>query len=120
MQPPKPDNSRYRKGNWAETLACVLLLFKGYSILARRLRTPMGEVDILAACGDTLVLVEVKYRATLDAALASVKPQQQQRLQRAANYVAARYPRYAVRRWDLIALAPRRWPRHIVSVWEDR
>jgi putative endonuclease len=113
----KRDNSRYRKGVWAEYAAAALLLCKGYRIIERRLRTPLGEVDILAARGNTLVLVEVKYRATLEGALTSITPAQQQRLMRAAGYVAARYPRYSNFRWDIIALAPRRWPVHLVSPW---
>lgn len=111
------DNSRFKKGMWAETLACVLLLCKGYRIVARRLRTPQGEVDILAARGKTLVLAEVKYRNTVEAALTSITPHQQQRLMSAANYIAARYPQYDTRRWDIIALAPRAWPRHIINPW---
>lgn len=113
------DNSRYRKGWWAEWLACALLFIKNYRIIARRLRTPMGEVDILAAKADTLVLVEVKYRSTIAAALQSVSSHQQQRLMRAANYVAARYPRYTVRRWDIIAIAPHAWPQHVINVWAE-
>lgn len=113
----KKDNSRFKKGMWAETLATALLFCKNYRILERRLRTPMGEIDILAARGDTLVLVEVKYRTTIAAALECITPAQQQRLQRAAGWVAAKYPRYTIQRWDVIALAPRRWPQHIVNIW---
>ena len=117
----KHDNSRFKKGVWAETLACVLLLCKGYRIIARRLRTPQGEVDILAAPlfskDKTLVLAEVKYRATIQSALTSITPHQQQRLMNAANYVATRYPQYHTRRWDIIALAPCAWPRHIINPW---
>jgi putative endonuclease len=115
----KNDNTRYRKGMGAEWLACALLFAKNYRIIARRWRTPMGEIDILAAKDDTLILVEVKYRRTITAALESVSAHQQQRLMRAANYAAARYPRYAVRRWDMIAIAPWAWPQHIVSVWAE-
>lgn len=111
------ERTRHKTGMLAETLACIFLFLKNYRIVERRCRTPLGEIDILAAKGDTLVLVEVKYRSTITAALESITPHQQQRLIRAADYIAARYPRYNTRRWDIIALAPRSWPHHVVNAW---
>lgn len=110
--------TRYRRGLWAERVALLLLSLKGYAIMGRRTRTPLGEVDIVARRGQTLVLVEVKYRQDMAAALSSISPQQQQRLQRAARYLAARWPNLTTVRWDVIALAPWRWPRHIVNAWQ--
>lgn len=112
----------YQDGVWAETIACWYLRLKGYRILRRRFRTPVGEIDILAARGRTLAVIEVKYRKTLDAALSCVTPRQQQRLERAMHYAVAGLPQYNNHHWrlDLLAIAPRRWPRHIVNAWEGR
>ena len=60
-----------RTGRWAETLCVLVLRLKGYRILLRDFRTPVGEVDIVARRGRTLVVIEVKARATMtDAASA--------------------------------------------------
>ena len=56
--------SAERAGRFAETLAALWLTFKGYRVLARRARTPYGEVDIAALKSGVLVIVEVKNRAT--------------------------------------------------------
>lgn len=55
-----------RHGRWAESAAALYLRCKGYQILARRARTRLGEIDIVARRGDTLIFVEVKMRRTLD------------------------------------------------------
>lgn len=111
--------TRYTRGVWAEHVAVFLLRIKNYRILARRARTPLGEIDIVAACGNTLVLVEVKYRKTTADALQSISQHQQQRLRRAAAYLQPRYYKSTVR-WDVIALAPWAWPRHIINAWDEK
>jgi len=54
---------RQTLGKWGEDLACAELTRRGYAILARRYRTRVGEIDIIARDGDTLVFIEVKTRA---------------------------------------------------------
>jgi putative endonuclease len=95
-------------------------MLKGYRILGFRLKTRAGEIDLLALKGRTLVVAEVKQRATLEAALECVAPEQRERLRRAGRLIAARRPglKEAFVRLDLIALAPGRWPRHIVDAWK--
>lgn len=110
--------TRHKTGLIAEQMAVLLLFLKNYRILERRDRTPLGEVDIVAARGDTLVLVEVKYRRQMNAALESISPHQRDRLLRAANYLMPKYQKQSTVRWDIIALAPWAWPRHIVNAWE--
>ena len=92
---------------------------KGYRVLGFRLKTPQGEIDILALKHRIVVVVEVKRRTTLEAALDAVRWRQRERLRRAGESLAAR--RYdlagAVVRLDLIALAPGRLPRHIPDAW---
>lgn len=108
-----------RAGRRAEAWAALWLMAKGYRILGFRLRTRLGEIDLLAQKGPVLAVVEVKSRATLEAALAAVTPEQRDRLRRAGQAAAGARPRLkdlAVR-LDLIALAPGRLPRHRPDAW---
>lgn len=108
-------------GRKAEVLAALYLMLKGYRILGFRLRTPQGEVDLVALRGPILAVVEVKRRLTLEAALEAVSHSQRERLRRAGRAIARRHRGLseAFVRLDLIALAPRRWPRHIVDAWSS-
>ena len=54
---------RQSLGKLGENLACDALEARGYAIIARRYRTRLGEIDIVARDGDTTVFVEVKSRA---------------------------------------------------------
>lgn len=105
----------YRQGHGAEWMAAAWLMAKGYQILAFRLKTRGGEIDILARRGRTLAVVEVKRRLNQDDALLAVKPAQHARLLRAGHAVLKSKPSLQGLdlRLDLIALAPGRWPRHL-------
>lgn len=106
-------------GRRGEVLAAVWLMAKGYRILGFRLAAPQGEIDLLAIRGGVLAVVEVKRRASLEAALEAVKPAQRERLRRAAAQIASTRPslREVSIRLDLFALAPGRRPRHIPDAW---
>ena len=107
--------SRLRRGISGEWIAAALLLTKGYRILARRLRTPFGEVDIIAVRGRRIAFVEVKRRRTLDEAEAALTPAQGRRIGDAAEWWIGRFPRYRDHEigLDAILVVPRRWPSHI-------
>lgn len=111
----------WRRGHGAEWLAALLLMAKGYQILAFRLPGKAGEIDILARRGRWLVVVEVKYRADLTAATQALAPAQLQRLVAAGQ--AVQRGRQSLRdltlRIDMVALAPRRFPRHIQGIGGD-
>ena len=109
----------YRKGRWAKRIAAAFLMAKGYRILNRRFRCPVGEVDLIAARGRRLAFVEVKVRPTLDAALWAVTPRQQDRISRAAAYWLQSRPLEGDQDigLDVIALAPWRWPRHVTNAF---
>jgi putative endonuclease len=94
------------------------LIGKGWRILGYRLKTPAAEIDILARKGGVLAVVEVKTRATLEAALAAVTPAQAVRLRRAgADFAARRRDLSSLCiRLDMVALAPGRLPRHITDL----
>jgi putative endonuclease len=51
-------------GKWGEQAATDFLVSKGYEIIARNVRTPYGEIDLIAKKDDTTIFVEVKTRAT--------------------------------------------------------
>lgn len=104
-----------RAGRAAEWIAALFLMSRGYRILGFRLKAGGGEIDLLARRGRVLAVVEVKRRATLDAALVALKPAQQARLRAAGQAVARGRPGLAglALRLDVEALAPGRWPRHI-------
>ena len=106
-------------GRRQEIVAALILMAKGYRILGFRLKTPEGEIDLLAQRGDTLAVVEVKSRASIEAALEAVGHTQRERLKRAARAIAARRSMRPNVRLDLVALAPGSWPRHIPDAWRD-
>ncbi|WP_321491227.1 YraN family protein [uncultured Hyphomonas sp.] len=107
---------RGRKGEW---FAALYLQAKGYRILDRRVRTPMGEVDLIARRGDLIAFVEVKYRRDVQIAAGAVTPASWQRIARAADFWMARHPSLADCGWryDLIALAPGKLPQHLQDAW---
>lgn len=83
--------SAWRDGLRAEQAACDALLARGWTLLGRRMRTEAGEIDIVAARGAMLAFVEVKARATLNAAACCVTARQQARLRTAAEILLARH-----------------------------
>jgi putative endonuclease len=108
-----------RRGIAAETLCLWLLRLKGYRILARDLRTPVGEIDIVARHGQTLVAVEVKRRGRMEDAADAIGTAQRRRIQRALGWFAQRQPdgeRLAMR-FDAMLLGQGALPRHIRDAW---
>ena len=110
-----------RRGKSAELLCLWHLRLKGYRILARRYKTPAGEIDLIARRGDTLAAIEVKARADFDSASAAITRRQQQRIMRAIAYFLGGRPDLAMlaARFDVMLVAPRRWPRHLVDAWRE-
>jgi putative endonuclease len=89
MTPQTPDadrRARYRWGLRSESIAAAALRLRGYRILARRCRTPFGEIDLIARRGKRLAFVEVKWRATRGEAEIALRPRQIERIRRAADY----------------------------------
>jgi putative endonuclease len=108
----------YRLGQVAEWRAVWRLRFAGYSILARRYKTKLGEIDIVARRGGVLAFVEVKARADMPTASDSLAGRQFARVARAASLFVARHPHYAAHslRFDAV-LVTGLWPRHLPDVW---
>jgi putative endonuclease len=110
----------FRLGISAESRAAAFLVAKGFRILARRWRSPVGEIDIVARRRALLIFVEVKARANLDDAAESVTLRQQRRIVAAAEAWLAARPDDSVRdmRFDAMLVAPGRMPRHIPGAFE--
>jgi putative endonuclease len=107
----------FRTGLSAESRAAALLMAKGYRILAKRFRTPYGEIDLVARKRNLLAFIEVKARAN---AAYAVTPRQQQRIIEAAQAWLVAHPEHAnfELRFDAMLIAPRRLPRHLLAAFD--
>ncbi len=108
------------RGHRGESLAALWLRLKGYRILARRLKTHAGEIDLVAAAPfGPVCFVEVKARDRARTAADSVGAGQQTRIARAASLYLAKRPALARRgaRFDIVAIAPHALPVHHRDVW---
>ncbi len=113
------------RGTAAEWVATALLAAKGYRILARQFRAHGGELDIVALSpfwtSRTIVFVEVRARGTVQDAVESVGAEKRRRVETAAAQFCARKPKLKKlpHRFDLVLLAPGRWPHHMVDAWRQ-
>ncbi|MFE1602913.1 YraN family protein [Methylobacterium sp. ID0610] len=110
----------YLRGHGAERLALLALLLKGYRPLARRFAAGGGEIDLVVRRGNVVAFVEVKARPTLDQAAIAIDARKRRAFSRAARAWIGRHPWSAglTLRADAVFVAPRRWPRHLVSAFE--
>ena len=107
-------------GRRSEILAALWLSCKFYRVLGRRVKTHLGELDLIAMSPRGAVcFVEVKARALEGAAAEAVTFRQRARIVRAAAlYLGARPKlRHKAVRFDAILVVPRRWPRHVKDAW---
>ncbi len=110
----------FRTGLSAESRAAVSLMAKGYRILAKRYRTPYGEIDLVAKRRNLLAFIEVKARASLDEAAYAVTSRQQRRIIEAAQAWLMAHPEHAEfeMRFDVMLIAPRHLPRHLLAAFD--
>jgi putative endonuclease len=97
------------------------LRFKGYRLLARRYRTPVGEIDLILRRGHVLAAVEVKARDDLASASEAIGARQRQRIVRALTHFLSARPDLATLspRFDVMLVAPRRLPVHLIDAWRE-
>ncbi len=109
----------WRWGHIAEAMCAVYLVCRGYRILARRLQSPVGEIDLLARRGRTISIIEVKARQDLASAAEAISKRQRARLVKAAEWLIAGRPELAglTIRFDAMLVRPWRMPQHIVDAW---
>ena len=113
--------TRRRAEGWGrrgEAIAAWWLRLKGWRILATRVRTPIGEVDLVVRRSGCVVFVEVKARADVAGAAAALSFGNQRRVLRASNMLLARFGRDCeAARIDAVLVTPWRLPRHVVGAW---
>jgi putative endonuclease len=108
-----------RDGRKGELAAELFLRAKGWSILDRRRKTPLGEIDLIARRLGTVAFIEVKWRARPAELGLSIDAYRLRRVAAAAEAVAHEYARDGEDlRIDVILLAPGRLPHHIVNAWQ--
>ena len=118
---PRPERlAAVRLGLTAESRAAMLLVAKAYRIMARRWKTPFGEIDIVARRRHALVFVEVKARDTIEDAIEAVTERGKSRIVGAAEFWLAQHPNDANAeiRFDVIVVAPGKIPRHIANAFD--
>ena len=118
----RPTRSRaaaYRHGHAAEALAAALLLAKGFRLLARRYKTPLGEIDLIVKRGRLIAFVEVKARLSEADGLEAVGRQSERRIVDAADLWLARHPDAAGLhlRYDMVVVTPWRLPMHLADAF---
>ncbi|MDR3179827.1 MAG: YraN family protein [Holosporaceae bacterium] len=106
------------KGHAGEIAAALLLILKGYRILARRYRTSCGEIDIIAKRGKLVIFVEVKVRRDLQKCSDAVTYRQVQRIRRASEIFLQRRRdlKECQTRYDVILMAGWQLPVHIENI----
>jgi putative endonuclease len=118
---PRPERvAAFKLGVSEESRAAMLLIAKAYRILARRWKTPFGEIDIVARRRRTLVFVEVKARATDDEAMEAVTERSRRRIINAAELWLAHHPEDGKGdvRFDVIVMTPSKLPQHIPNAFD--
>ncbi|MEQ1547983.1 MAG: YraN family protein [Chakrabartia sp.] len=107
-----------KRGLWGERRAAWWLRLHGWRIIAMRAKVHIGEVDIIARRGRTTAFVEVKTRATASELDRAIDRNRLRRVAAATNALAARYAKPGDDiRIDVILIAPKCWPRHLINVW---
>ncbi len=111
----------WRFGHLAETLCAWHLRLRGYRILARGFRAPVGEIDIVARRRGTLAMIEVKARGNFATAADALGPRQQKRIARAAAAFLKARPGCAGLdvRFDVMLVRPWRPPVHLTDAWQS-
>src|SRR5262245_29593994 len=107
-------------GRRSEFWAALFISCKFYRVLVRRVKTHLGELDLIAVSPNgTLCFIEVKARALEDNAVEAITARQQSRIARAAALYLGAHPALRKKpvRFDAILVTPRRWPRHLKDAW---
>ena len=110
----------YYKGHLAEIFAAISLSLKGYQILRRRYKTPVGEIDLIAKRGKIIVAVEVKARPTIQMGIEAISTHQRLRICKAMRQYKrnSRWKSHCTR-YDAVVVRPFSWPSHIIDVWRE-
>ena len=111
----------YDRGVKAENVAALWLKLKGYKILERRYKTPVGEIDLIVRRKNIIAFVEVKARVSKEAALECLTFSMRERIERAAlQYISRHNIHGAQLRFDLITMSPPFKIHHLDNAWQGR
>jgi putative endonuclease len=107
-------------GRRGEFWAALFLRLQLYRIIGTRVKTPVGEIDLIARRGAATVFVEVKSRSFSHQEEEALMAVNRRRIVRASMFWLTRHPELAGTnlRFDVIFLAPFAWPRHIVGAFD--
>lgn len=110
----------HRWGQWAELIGAALLVAKGHWILARRYKSPVGEIDLIARRGRVVIFTEVKARASISDAAHTISARQRRRIVRAAEHWLAHNPQSADvdLRFDVILIGRACTFRHLKDAFQ--
>ena len=109
----------YKFGIIAEIVAATYLRMCLYSVIYKRYKTKVGEIDLIAKRGKSLVFVEVKARKNKNTTHTALTKHQQNRITRTAELFIAKNPKYSQSniRFDLILICPSFYIKHIKNAW---
>lgn len=106
------------RGRRGEDEAALFLEGLGFDIVARRVKTPRGEVDLVAHGTGVTIFAEVKWRSSAANWVDAIDQRRLTRVAMAAELLAPRYLRAGDdMRIDVIMLAPGHDPYHIANAW---
>jgi putative endonuclease len=108
----------YKFGLIAEVFARLYLRIKFYKILAKRYKSPFGEIDIIAKKNNQIIFIEVKARENIGL-MDFISARQQRRINKSAEYFISSKPKYRNYniRFDAIIMNRYFWPKHFISYW---
>ena len=107
-----------QRGREAEAQAAMWLTQQGWRIVAERVKTKAGEIDLIAKRPGLVAFLEVKWRARADSLGDAIDERRLTRDAKAAEVVAHEYATNGEDiRIDVILLAPGRKPTHIENAW---
>ncbi|WP_088308399.1 YraN family protein [Novosphingobium sp. B 225] len=110
---------REAKGRRGEALAAWYLRLKGWRILAQRVKTPRGEVDLIARRGRTVAFVEVKWRSSAAELDTAIDTYRLRRVGAAAEALEHRFAKPGdTVQVDVLLVTPWQWPRRIANAWQ--
>lgn len=107
-----------KRGRRGEAIAAWWLRCHGWRIVAERVKTPRGEVDLVARRGNTVAFIEVKARTKAFDLTTAIDAYRLRRVAAAAEILLPKYAQGTENmQIDVILVAPWRWPYHLRNVW---
>lgn len=109
----------FQLGYFAEYIAVIFLMLKGYRILAHRFTSKLGEIDVIARQKDLVIFVEVKARRSSQSGVNAVTHSAQARIKAASDIWLAKQADYQSlsQRYDIITISPWKWPQHFIDAF---